>query len=311
MRKQGFTLVELLVVIAIIGILVALLLPAVQAARESARRATCTSQIRQASLAAILHQDTYGHFPPAAKRTTSNATRTYSYVAVILPFVEEASLRDIIDYNVLWNDPPNQAARETPLPFLKCPTQDPTEMMYTHVPGVAGSLVESNLAAHYKAVMGAKAGDCPRPSEDIYKLDCSITTGAGNAAINGIMYYDTATTPCKTRPKDITDGMSRTFLLGELSWDAGNQRSWIVGREGGIVYSGNNIRFTLNTAARLPPANSTAIQALANDVSFGSKHPAGVHFANADGSVECFSDNTSVEILRAYASRAGEEITPE
>ena len=309
-QKDGFTLIELLVVIAIIGILVALLLPAVQAAREAARRTSCSNKIRQATLAASLYQEARGHYPPAATIGPNNATAgTYSYVALILPYVEEASVRNLVDTDLSWDDPKNQAAAETPLPFLQCPTQGPVEMVYTNATGGSGTLTESNLAVHYTAVMGAKRGDdCPQDPTEIYTYDCSISTGASNAAINGIMYYDRKDKPCTTRPKDVTDGLSKTFLLGEQSWDAGFHRAWIAGRQGGICYSGNNMRYTLNTAARKPPPNSSAIPVPANDTSFGSKHPGGAHFSCADGSVKFVSENTSIEVLRAYASRAGEEI---
>jgi prepilin-type N-terminal cleavage/methylation domain-containing protein len=312
-RLPGFTLVELLVVIAIIGVLVALLLPAIQAAREAARRTSCNNNLRQATLAAINYQSAKTYFPSATTNVglAPTSTTTYSFVASILPYMEEASLRELVNMDVEWDDPQNQKARETPLPALKCPTQDPVEPMYIHLPGVSGSLEDSDLAVHYTAVMGAKDSGCPQPSSSQYLLDCTINTSAGHVAINGIMYYDTPTKLCRTKPKDITDGLSKTFLLGEQSWDAGFHRSWIVGRQGGIVYCGNNVRYTILTAARRPAPGSTAIQVEANDTSFGSKHPGGVHFSNADGSVKFVSENTSIEILRAAASRAGPRVGEE
>jgi prepilin-type N-terminal cleavage/methylation domain-containing protein len=311
MKRRAFTLIELLVVIAIIGVLVALLLPAVQAAREAARRTSCINKLKQATLAAINYQDARRHFPPAAAATPASNSRTYSYVAVLLPYFEEASLHELVDTNFTWNHTANQTARLMPLPALKCPSQGASELMLTHMPGSSGNLVESDLAVHYRAVMGAKLGDCPLDSGDIYTVDCDLNTSAGHVATNGIMYYDVPGKLCRTQPKHITDGLSKTFLLGEMSWDAGGHRSWIVGREGGIVYSGANMRYSLHYgAARVQPGTG-AIVVDRNDISFGSKHPGGAHFSKADGSVQFVSENTAIEVLRRAASRAGGEATGE
>lgn len=311
MRKKGFTLVELLVVIAIIGILVALLLPAVQAAREAARRTSCNNKIRQATLATILYQESRRHFPPAATILASGSGRTYSYLALILPYVEKESLRDLLDLELEWTDPQHKVAAETSLDIFRCPSQGSTELMYAYLPGGQSSgLAESNLAAHYTAVMGAKLGnECP---QDIYEIDCSLgDSGGGSPAINGIMYFDTETRLCRTAPRHITDGLSKTFILGEMSWDAGNHRAWIVGRQGSYCYSGNNVRYTLKTGARNPQPGSSAARVKANDNSFGSEHPGGCHFSNADGSVRFVSEDTGIEILHAFASRNGNEVVDE
>ena len=106
--KKGFTLVELLVVIAIIGVLVALLLPAVQAAREAARRMQCGNNLKQLALALHNYHDTYKTFPPEAiwhgnpKGTTGSATtvRNYTWIAMILPFIEQSPLHDQIDFRL-------------------------------------------------------------------------------------------------------------------------------------------------------------------------------------------------------------------
>jgi prepilin-type N-terminal cleavage/methylation domain-containing protein len=302
----GFTLVELLVVIAIIGILVALLLPAIQSAREAARRTSCNNKIRQATLATILYQENYKHFPPSM--TYPTAAAGVSYISLILPFAEDEALRRLIDTNYLWSDPQNQKARETPLPVFKCPSQSEFEQMFVYVPPTVGDLEDGNLAVHYTAVLGAKRKDCPQAANEIYTVDCGISAAAGHAATNGIMYHDTPTKPCKTRPKDITDGLSKTFLFGEQSWDAGYHRVWIVGRQGNFFYSGNNVIYSINSAARIPQPGSPALPAAANDTSYGSKHPGGTHFANADGSVRFVSENTNIDLLQKAAAREDGEV---
>ena len=99
-RATGFTLVELLVVIAIIGVLVALLLPAVQAARESARRAQCVNNIRQVVLATLNYEDTHKELPPGAlwRDEENNLRENSGLLAKILPYAEDAALHDLIDF---------------------------------------------------------------------------------------------------------------------------------------------------------------------------------------------------------------------
>jgi prepilin-type N-terminal cleavage/methylation domain-containing protein len=308
MKKTAFTLVELLVVIAIIGILIALLLPAVQSAREAARRASCKNKIRQATLATLMYQDSRKHFPCAAMYPSTEGG--YSYVAQILPFLEEKSLYQQIHFDQEWFMPDNQLARETPLPILKCPSQDEQEIIGLTLPnGPSLPSALSPLAAHYTAVMGAKRQPCPQLAGEIYTIDCAISAQAGHAATNGIMYHNLQTKPCRTKPKDVTDGLSKTFLLGEQSWDAGYHRAWIVGRVGHYQYAANNLAFTINTGARSVPPGSSAIDVPGNDTSFGSKHPGGAHFSNADGSVKFVSENTGIALLWAAASRAGGEVS--
>ena len=221
------------------------------------------------------------------------------------------SVRRLVNMDYSWADTQNKAARTTPLPFLKCPSQSPTELMYIQDPAAAQMLEDSDLAAHYTAVMGAKRQDCPQLANEIYTVDCGVSAAAGHAATNGIMFHDTPAKPCQTSPKKVIDGMSKTFLLGELSWDAGNHRVWIVGRQGNFIYSGNNVRYTLNTAARDPQPGTPAIACEANDTSYGSKHPGGAHFANADGSTRFVSNDTPLDLLQKAAARADGQVVEE
>ena len=170
--------------------------------------------------------------------------------------------------------------------------------------------MDSDLASHYQAVMGAKsevelAAPCTKAPQDpsqIYKTDCGGSS-AGVAAINGIMYYDLKKKSTKTRPKDVTDGLSNTFLIGEMAWTIGGYHRWIVGRHGGYCYSGSNVSYSINSAAREPDPGTAVVDVKGNETSFGSKHPGGCHFSLADGSVQFVSEDTSIHVLRTYATR--------
>jgi prepilin-type N-terminal cleavage/methylation domain-containing protein len=317
MRKNyGFTLVELLVVIAIIGILIALLLPAVNAAREAARRTSCNNQIRQVTLAAINYQASQKFFPPASNDHVNG--ECISYVALIAPYLEESSLKMLVDLKKKWSDPLNEPARLTRVRILRCPSQDPQEIMQFRPAGAASSSwALADLANHYKAVLGAKevGQTCPQSPTDKYSLDCTIGgASSGYTANNGIMI----STPDQVgenwagkgfiQPRHVTDGLSKTFLLGELSWDAQNHHMWIVGKHGTYIYSANNITYTLMSGARNPQPGSAAQDVGGNDNSFGSKHRGGAHFSHADGSVKFVSENTGIKLLQAAASRATGEV---
>src|SRR5688572_17681540 len=114
MSRRGFTLVELLVVIAIIGILVALLLPAVQAARESARRMQCSNNLKQIGLGLHNYHDTIKCFPPG--RWGGTGGKVWGPHSLILPFIEQGNAHALIDFSVFWDHPNNAAARAAKVP---------------------------------------------------------------------------------------------------------------------------------------------------------------------------------------------------
>jgi prepilin-type processing-associated H-X9-DG protein len=112
--------------------------------------------------------------------------------------------------------------------------------------------------------------------------------------------------------KDITDGTSKTFLIGEISWLCGPQRIWSVGGASAAnmdtyVYTAKNILWPLKQAYRNPPEITTFSGYGNNDMSFGSMHPGGCHFTMCDGSVQFVRDDTLLDTLRAYASRKSNE----
>ncbi len=326
---RAFTLVELLVVIAIIGILVALLLPAVQAAREAARRTQCMNRLRQLSLACMNHHDSKKYFPSAsttdllASSTPANPQyNSYSYIIQILQYMENADVLSQLDLKQFWNvDPPNKTfLYGTPMPFLRCPSSTDQETTFTDPPSGAGTTELSFLRTHYMAVMGAKY-QCPNTSttypQSTYTLESvpgkPPQCGAGGAANNGVIFpYG------KVNLKDVTDGSSHTFMIGEISWLCGPQRIWAVGSASmtvpeNYIYSAKNILWPLNTACRTDPNRPSVPCSLYtnNDMSFGSLHPGGAYFALCDGSVQFFREDVDLNgVLIPMASRkSGETLT--
>jgi prepilin-type N-terminal cleavage/methylation domain-containing protein len=327
MRKsaswRAFTLVELLVVIAIIGILVALLLPAIQSAREAARRAQCMNRIKQIDLACLNYESANKFFPSATisipEAPAQGAPAAYwGYLVQILSYLEESSLANAIDMKTFWQDEPNfSLLYRTEVPEFRCPSHSDQDITYVENSGSSGTQeLPTNLRTHYMAVLGASIG-CngtpftPWPDNTYIPLASQCGSGGGVAG-NGVISLKLSGTqfvPSRTRVKEITDGTSHTFLIGEISWECGPQRIWPIGSATGKTtgalysfhYSAKNVRYPLNTAYRAAQGQAAVYEN--NDMSFGSLHSGGCFFAMCDGSVQFIRDDVALAVLKALASR--------
>jgi prepilin-type N-terminal cleavage/methylation domain-containing protein len=283
---RGFTLVELLVVIAIIGILIALLLPAVQAAREASRRIDCINRLRQTVQASHSFHDG-NHILPFhgdVKYDTINGFRGgLSSQARILPFIDEKNVQDLVDQDAHWRSTSNEKALNTPLPFFRCPSAPPIELTFLNARDHPERTTENGLKCHYVGNLGARPGpDRPDPVDGVIRngLGCTPTTtgrggqsswpwpestytqnacairsntdgGSGGVAINGTIFPVSNLSLSK-----IFDGTSKTIMFGEMSWDMGPQEPWIVGSTSnntfgdfgshGVVHNAKNIRWGIN-----------------------------------------------------------------
>ena len=298
---SGFTLVELLVVIAIIGILIALLLPAVQAAREAARRSQCSNNMKQLGLALHNYHDVFKVLPPGGLRDALRATPVargngLAWNVFILPFMEQQALHDQFDF-LLTDDAscvqaPNTTITLTPVDGFLCPSGT---RLYD------GSST-TRYTCHYVGVMGPK-GTNP-VSGSAYLLHDSSTygeTGHGGFAQDGILYNVS-----KVRFRDILDGTSNTVAVGELSHDKANcYRMWPRGMYDNHSRSAKNINYGINAFAYSTSAYPSVSQF--NDVSMSSNHPGGAMFSLCDGSTRFLSETVDITLYKSAASRAGGE----
>ena len=297
-RRNAFTLVELLVVIAIIGILVSLLLPAVQAAREAARRMQCTNNLKQLSLAAHNYHDTYQTFPsgytvPDIRAYRTNASRarmeSYGWGALLLPFIEQSPLYDQLQisrhhlYDMLVIQ--KQAARpmiERPLAAFKCPSDS----------GYNGSgLVHNNR--HFNNGKGRIAAGIPIPPNFLPGVSNYIGAEGhldlGNVGRNTGIFYGNS----RTTIGDVSDGTSNTIIMGERDTLYCRSGSWV----GLMNPNGNGARASkLVLGHSRPKMNQDTVAIRWNldnlgcGEGFSSLHPGGGNFAMADGSVRFVSE---------------------
>jgi prepilin-type N-terminal cleavage/methylation domain-containing protein len=289
-KRAGFTLVELLVVIAIIGILVALLLPAIQAAREAARRTQCNNNLKQLGLALQNYHDTYKVFPPGGM---SGGNRL-SWHVLILPFIELQALHAQVNFEAFAGNGYDAAAsviQTEVVPGYMCPSAPRTKWFEN------GS--STVYTTHYYGVMGPKGTNAA--TGGTYTWDNSVA-GHGGFATQGVLLRRDS-----VGMRDVLDGTSNTFLVGEISWvknaagaDNPSYRKWIRGCDGSAAAGCKNIL----DGVKMTPYNGSNNF---NDVSFGSEHPGGCLFVRCDGAVKFVSQNVDLAVYKATASRDGGE----
>jgi prepilin-type N-terminal cleavage/methylation domain-containing protein len=225
-HRRGFTLVELLVVIAIIGVLVALLLPAVQAAREAARRSSCSNNLKQVALAMHNHHDVNNRFPPGAgndlqpfgTQNTINANAQWgsSWMVYILPYLEQSVVYDrwVLNTQSGYQNAANiQLAATVNIKAYRCPSSPVPERMAARSGGVAGNPLLMNVS--YTGIAGSVNTGLATPgvSTTVPAYAATCCNGSGNLVTdNGILHSGS-----KHGFANIIDGSSNTWLIGEQS----------------------------------------------------------------------------------------------
>lgn len=308
-RSRGFTLVELLVVIAIIGVLVALLLPAVQQAREAARRMQCSNNMKQLGLAFHNYHDTYGQFMSGGIAVPVNYP--LGWVPRLFPFFEQGTryeAMESLNKDYLTTRSPYRSHNQDnplfgPVPNITCPSS-PLGERASDQPG-AGNFPYQNIQGglHYRGNGG---------SIDVEYHPPSNSSRPGYSS-SGVLYPES-----RTRFADIVDGTSNTMLLGELSsaqgWPTspnmvsgfGGIKPWVWGyyrysATDWLMIDSKMVQFPINYRGVFT-TNSTP---------FGSYHPGGAMFANCDGSVNFIPETINLDILKGIATKLNGEVLPQ
>jgi prepilin-type N-terminal cleavage/methylation domain-containing protein/prepilin-type processing-associated H-X9-DG protein len=283
MKRRGFTLVELLVVIAIIATLIGLLLPAVQSARESARRMACSNNVRQLALALHGFHDARKELPPAAAEKSLDPKQLdgWSWIFRILPYTEQKSLYDMLATGTTGSGWSHSAAlisgavaeaAKQPVPGLACPSCRFTPLEPLEAFNALGGSYKSSKT-NYAGNAGLMSLGSQQVSPMIKASQGTIRHGDG------------------IRWKDVTDGLSKTFLVGE----AGGKADPILPgapedrRQPGLWIGVTNPKQDNPTNRTVTRITRYKVNAGAYDA-FGSWHPGGSHFAMCDGSVVFIND---------------------
>lgn len=297
-RREAFTLVELLVSLAVIALLMALLVPAVQAARERARRMQCQNHLKQLGLALHQYHDLHSMFPINYGSGPYNEYNVgASWLTMILPQIDQSTIYSQISFGQSLLNPQNDAASRMVVSTFLCPSD-------IHGVGVMPNRRDSNsprAVTNYKASLGSNwEWGAFAPAMSALGRNNGMTEGLDHC--NGLICRGGDVPPSTTRIADVRDGTSTTFAIGEASPDWSWHTWWYW--------------FNGSTATCAVPLNFWRIPEDTDDdwfynYSFASRHQGGAHFCLVDGSVRFISENINRNVYHSAATIQGAEVIGE
>ncbi len=298
--RAGFTLVELLTVIAVIGILMALLLPAIQHAREAARRVQCGSGLRQLGMACTLFEGVYRKFPAGSKmpanQSLADSGERFFWSGQILPFVEQRALRESLDPEASWEIPgtPNYLALQTKLSLFRCPS--------ALAPDAVDHVVQDRVPATYLAcASGLIARESNPAGPQVVKNTVS------DVELDGMFFVDSEVRHC-----DILDGTSSTILVGEALYlkdvsgpDYFSDQlvdHWAIGSPQSSLHEVSEaIGSTAAPVNGWRKRDKLFIEDI--ELGFSSLHPGGTQVVFADGHLRFVEEEIDPQIWSAMGTR--------
>ncbi|MGE3314135.1 MAG: DUF1559 domain-containing protein [Planctomycetaceae bacterium] len=295
-RSKGFTLIELLVTMAVIAVLTAILLPAVQHAREAARRTQCQNNMKQISLAMHEYHDKYRTFPSGWIGVTNqqhdvNGRSGFGWGSMILDGLEQVNVLEQIDLKQSVTSPANAVGRASILPVFRCPSDSPSDYVWQidlEPPKVNPELPVMLSIANYVGCFG---------NTDLH--ECEDDPPGTQCIGTGILYHNSS-----VRIPSIKDGTTTTILISERKSDEKQTPKWLstwVGAAPGGVEAVARILGVTDHQ----PNNSVHFE------DFSSAHGDGIFIGLADGSVKFIADAIDPVVYKGLGSMKGKEVIPE
>ena len=315
-KNRGFTLVELLVVIAIIGILIGMLLPAVQAVREAARRTACQNNMRQMGLGLLNYESGIGKLPPCGYTDgfSGNNQLDFSWIIHILPFAEANNMFDAIDFDIVTLE--NQSGRgfhavnfaalqNSPLPMIVCPSSDLEQVD-------SDFSTDGIVRSFYTGIHGATRDE--NGDGEIDDADADVSGSLGLIFDNGAFERNTQLSLAA-----LADGTSNTMMIGE-------QSDWLLDANGQQVdqrsdcshsillgYAPTDQRIYNMTVVRYPINHQDNVDQGIQDncgrnTPLTSPHTGGINAVYGDGSVHFLTDTTNINVLFNLCDRSDGQV---